>query len=277
MTLSLLEHPANLSLQNKLDKINVMKWLLNLKNSDKEFSELDLQKQIDEISCKNFTRLTVLNHLCSSLPKTMQAFFSKIYAKRNIPGMYIEMCLEYDENLENLPEFRDFNEYLFYNIAKETLHVAERTKVKDDEGLFNIASEIKKTYHILIFSIVYNMCNDMVVYPLDDIIYTFPLLSMWIKENKENKIETLTNDDCEVLAGLYYGLNFDEIIALNLSSECKNYWAINEIIKNLPAKFHVQNITQAIFRVFLLKPFLWSLPTHEEVVIGIKELNNLLP
>ena len=86
----------------------------------------------------------------------------------------------------------------------------------------------------------------------------------------------MTNDDCEVIAGLFYGNDYDEILALNLSSCAKNYEAINRIIIELPAKFHVKNVTQVLFRLLLLKPFLWSYPNHEKVVAAIKGINDVL-
>lgn len=61
---------------------------------------------------------------------------------------------------------------------------------------------------------------------------------------------------------------------LNLSSFTKNYQDIDRIVKELPENFGVSNMTQVLFRVFLLKPYIWQQVMHEAVVKSIKGLQN---
>ena len=112
---------------------------------------------------------------------------------------------------------------------------------------------------------------------MEEIIYTYPLLYKWVKENKYKSLETLTDDDCEVIAGLFYGLKPEEMLELNLRVSNQSVETIKLIIQQLPKKFHVENITQVIFRALLLKPFLWSLPRHEYIALAIKGLKYVLP
>lgn len=48
-------------------------------------------------------------------------------------------------------------------------------------------------------------------------------------------------------------------------------------MSNLPQKFSVNNLTQMIFRIILLKPYLFELFDDELIVRGLKGLKNVLP
>ena len=52
----------------------------------------------------------------------------------------------------------------------------------------------------------------------------------------------------------------------------QNYYSICNIIENLPKKFHVNNITQTLFRILLFKPFVLNNSNHEDIVQSIKEI-----
>jgi len=111
-------------------------------------------------------------------------------------------------------------------------------------------------------------------YRKKDFFSNLPFLISWINETKNKSVTELSNDDCEIIAGLMYNLNGEKMLAqLNLSSSVSNYNSINNIIQNLPKKFCVQNITQVLFRIILLKPHIWQLSKHEKIVKEIKNLN----
>jgi len=85
----------------------------------------------------------------------------------------------------------------------------------------------------------------------------------------------LNDDECEILAGIIYGLNYDEILTkTHLSHQANSYKSITNIIEKLPQKFHVQNMTQVIFRIILVKPLIWHYSSISKIVKSIKDINH---
>lgn len=266
--------PEDLAL--KLEKIETMKWLLNLEDSDIDVSEEELQNKIDNIACKNYLKLFVIKQYYDLIPNTMRACINNIIASNNDKIKY-KSCLNlFKKKFQTNQEFIELDQYISLSIAHGVIHNLDKKDLCNEELQIDLLFESKQSYLILLFNIIYDSCNDIVKFDQSEIIYNFPLLSYWINQNKSKPIEDLTYDDCEVIAGLIYELDYDKILELNLSSSSKKYEAINKIINSLPAKFHVNNITQALFRIFILKPFIWSYQSHEEIAASIKGLPNVL-
>lgn len=260
-------------LQLKLEKIEVMKWLLNLEEQDIDISQVELQKQIDEIAYENFTFLPVLISHFDLLPPKMQISFDKFLLCRD-NNSYSQCFKQFSKYVEENKEYQEYSMYLLTDIAR---YSTRETDSLNTDYLLELLLQTKQVYHVLIFNIVQDLCGEVFKYPMNDVIYTYPLLYKWIKDNKYKPIDNLTNDDCEVIAGLFYGLKTEEMLGLNLSSLARNIESVKEISQQLPTKLHVNNITQVIFRVLLLKPFLWSLPSHEDIVVAIKGVKDVLP
>ncbi len=261
------------NLQLKLKKIKIMKWILDLEKHDIDISEAELQKQIDQIAYKNFTFIPVLISHFEKLPQIMRNAFDKlVYCKDK--SSYDQVYRQFLKDLEQNNEYQEYNMYLLTDIARYSIN---STVSMDIDYLSELFMKTKQIYYVLVYNIVSGLFQEQFRYNMEEIIYTYPLLYKWVKENKYKSLETLTDDDCEVIAGLFYGLKPKEMLELNLRASNQSVETIKLIIQQLPKKFHVENVTQVIFRALLLKPFLWSLPRHEYIALAIKGLKYVLP
>ncbi len=262
-------------LSEKLRQIKIMKWILNYK-SDEEYTYEDLYKQIDFLCRENFAHLVVINHYLTQIPQSMNIQINKILLAKNnfeqCKGLYFDFL----KNFHKIPEFNEYYMYIVANRSENLLsNFQDINSVKDVHSIENIEAEILKQKFqqtILIFTILKN--NDKNMFVKGDIIHNLPQIIYWIKQNKNKPIEQLSNDDCEIITGLIYNLSFEEMLnKLNLSPNVTNYNDIDEIIDGLPQKFHVQNLTQVVFRILLLKPYIWRQSTHENIVKAIKGIH----
>lgn len=63
---------------------------------------------------------------------------------------------------------------------------------------------------------------------------------------------------------------------MNLPLNELNYNYLDKILISLPGKFHVNNLTQVIFRILLLKPKVWQKSTVESMLHEIKNLHQII-
>ena len=97
-----------------------------------------------------------------------------------------------------------------------------------------------------------------------------PQLFLWIRENLETPVKKLTKDDCNILVALMGGMTYDDMLEnVEFSHLIKDYTSINKRIENLPKKFSVNNLTQVMFKILLLKPHVWSQPSQELIIKSI--------
>lgn len=255
-----------------IEKFSIMKSLLNLENSDIDMTERQLQKSLDEIANSNLINLVMIERYLSRIPKILTKRIKQIISVIDDKNKYVTQFKKYKNALENDATAKNFYNYIIITMYKDTILC--NAKDKNEENIEKKLLEIKKIYLILIYNIISGEINDLVRFEKDGVIFNLPQLQIWINNNKYKSIENLTNDECEIIAGLFYGFSYDQILQLNLSSFVKNYTELDLIIKNLPAKFQVENITQVVFRILLLNPFIWSQPSHEDIVKMIKDIGN---
>lgn len=260
----------------KYEKIKIMKKLLNINARAGNLTEEDLCANIQELAEQNPLGLITLNFYESEVPDKVRCFFNKLSDNINDKASFRRFINIYKLLLKTNQIFREFNDYILVHMSKEIMEQLNSQDCMNTQVVMQKALEAKTISLILLYRILAEECNDIVKFQTSDVLHNFPLLSLWIAKNKYKPIEELTCDECEVLAGLLYGLDYSGIIELNLSSGAKHFSVIDQIIKSLPEKFHVNNITQVIFRILLLKPFIWGLSSHKNIVDAIKGLRDVL-
>lgn len=264
------------SLSSSFKKIEFMKWLLDLDDYETDFTINDLQKNIEDSCLNNYTHLVVFHHYISMLPTTVKRLLQKIIEVRYDKRLYEKYYKRYINSFEKNQEFNDYDTYIILNRSRDVVSSFDGNTEENLEKLKAYMLDYKRIEAILSYQILLDSSQLLSSMSTTEFIHLLPELFIWIFENKHNPIDILTDDDCEILAGLFYGFDYDKMLNLNLSSSAKNYQAINRIINDLPKKFNVKNITQVMFRMVLLKPLVWNLPTHENIVRTIKDINNVL-
>lgn len=264
----------NETLQNKFEKMQVMKWLLNIDKNAEEVIFEDLQAKTHEIAYYNLSYLTVINQFVIQFPKKMIKVFSKLLELENNKQEYFKLYENFKQNIKRETDFIEFEKYvnLQINFNSEISKMGGYTMLNSNVEIINELN----MYNILLF----NILEGSMPYPYfqkENYVYNFPMLYKWIKDNKYNSIEVLTDDECKIIAGISHSMSYDEMIEkLYLSILNQNYDALDNLILGLLNKFSVKNITQMIFRIILLKPYLFELFDNNLIVKGLKELNNVL-
>ena len=267
------------SVETKLEKMNVMKYLLGLENKDIEVNEETLSEKLNLILNRNFAALIPLNEYFRLTPKEMEADFSKIIAAVEKPAIYTELYKKFKEDLKKNPRYNKFSKYIRMASMGSAITKEDIVKNKSNfKNIIKIIDESDRLYNIFLFNIVSELCNNIIKFECTrNIILNFPLLFYWSKLNKYKPIENLSDDDCIIIASLLAGhdndiiLNFLDLPNSNINS---NY--INSIMKNLPVKFNVKNLSQVIFRVLLLNPKIWVPTTDNNLLYDIKHINRLI-
>lgn len=268
---TMLYNQKNLNILQEYEKFCLIKKICGLKTED-NITIFELQKRIDEILLKNYFRLTTINHAILQLPKPINNLISKILILKDCPDQYEKVVKQYQENFVIDSEFKDFSQYIFMQIAGNIIEEHEVKNLITDSEIYEIKKEYYSIFFLLLYHIVKDECRSFLKFNTENFIYNLPLLMLWIRKNKFLPIEELSHDDCEILSGLFYGLDYENLLLLNLSSSAQNYYSICNIIENLPKKFHVNNITQTLFRILLFKPFVLNNSNHEDIVQSIKEI-----
>lgn len=261
----------------KFKRIETMKWLIDLEKSNEEFTEQYLQEQLNQSAFRNFPHLIMFYHYILKMPECVKQSAEQVIFNRNNATLCKKYYRQYLRNFKTNKKFIDYDYMIIFNRIDEALKDIPQKKKSDVNYTKRLLLEVKRIQLILLFNILaFNDFNHL-LFRKADFLCNLPALLYWIDETQKKPIKELNNDDCEVIAGFIYGFNIEEmLVKLNLSSFALNPDALNEIIEKLPAKFSVQNITQVLFRVVLLKPALWQLSEHVDIVKHIKEINNVL-
>lgn len=261
----------------KFKRIVTMKWLMGLNKSTEEFTEQYLQKQLNKSAFKNFSHLIMFYHYILKMPECVKQSAEQLIFNQHDTTLCKKYYRRYLKSFKTNKKFIEYDYMIIFNRMDEALKDMPQKKKSDVNYVKNLFLEAKRIQLILLFNILaYNDFNRL-LFRKADFFSNLPALLYWVDETQKKPIKELDNDDCEIIAGFIYGFDTEEMLAkLNLSSFAANPDALNKIIEKLPAKFSVQNITQALFRVVLLKPALWQLSEHVDIVKHIKEINNVL-
>ena len=274
VTSIILNSQLNEALQSKLEKMQIMKWLLDIDKNAEEVIFEDLQAKAHEIAYYNLSYLTVINQFVIQFPKKMIKIFTRLLKLENNRQEYFKLYEKFKQDIKRETDFIEFEKYV-------NLQINFNSEISKMSGYTMLNSNVETINELNMYNILlFNILEGSMPYPYfqkENYVYNFPMLYKWVKENKYNSVEVLTDDECKIIAGVFHSMSYDEMIKkLDLSILNQNYEALDNLILGLLNKFSVKNITQMIFRIILLKPYLFELFDNNLIVKGLKELNNVL-
>ena len=257
----------NDTLSIKLHEIESMKYILGLENEQQEYSYEFLKSQIDNLCRKHAACLVVLNGYLSEMPKQVKQVIDKIIESKDDEEKCKKLYEDYLDQYQLNQFFKEYQNYIYTQRSQDALFDLTEDERENFIKLQDALNRNKRNQLALLF----NILGTGAFIPID-FTDNLPQLTMWINNNKEKPIEPLTDDECKII-GVLMGNYYDKILNLNvLSSSIKTYEDVDEVIKNIPVKFGVQNITQVLFRIYLLKPHIWNNREFEELVKSIKSV-----
>ncbi len=254
----------------KYKKIQTMKNLLNLKEDFLEATEENLQNMLIEHSNKNILRLAGICFYLTNFPKNVKTIIKKALKRKT----YDNDFSGYQNLYKNEPDFLDYSLYVTVHIFQEALTNFNQDNVDDEELIQAVYHEYRQTYMVLLYNLLPDEIKENENFNFDDFINNLPFLFLWIDKNKQKKISPLTNEECKILSALLFGLEKDEMISY--IPALKDWESLQSKMAKITKKFHVENITQAIFRIILLKPYIWARLTCDEIYFEIKEIRKLV-
>ena len=264
--------------ETRLEKIYVMKWLLDLEDKDIEITEPDLHKMLDLKLDRNFAGLIPLISYLQKIPQFILKDFFDIISQKDNYNSYNELYNNFKYKLINKTNYKNFNYFIEKQICRGVIFDNKYTSIENLEAANTAIFEQERLLNILIFNIVSELCNDIIKFECErNIVIKFHLLDYWSKINKFKPIEKLNDDECKVISSLFAGFDNESILEfLNLPPNDVNYNYLDKILISLPGKFHVNNLTQVIFRILLLKPKVWQKSTVENMLYEIKNLHQII-
>ena len=169
----------NETLQNKFEKMQVMKWLLNIDKNAEEVIFEDLQAKTHEIAYYNLSYLTVINQFVIQFPKKMIKVFSKLLELENNKQEYFKLYENFKQNIKRETDFIEFEKYvnLQINFNSEISKMGGYTMLNSNVEIINELN----MYNILLF----NILEGSMPYPYfqkENYVYNFPMLYKWIKQ-----------------------------------------------------------------------------------------------
>ena len=258
---------ASDTLSIKLHEIESMKYILGLNDEQQEYSYEFLKSQIDNLCREHSACLVVLNCYLSEMPKQVKQAIDKIIETMDNEELCKKHYEEYLDQYQSNQFFKEYQNYIYTQRSQDALLDLTEDERENFIKLQDSLNRNKRNQLALLFNI---LCGDAFI-PID-FTDNLPPLIMWINNNKEKPIEPLTDDECKII-GVLMGGYYEKILSFNvLSRSIKTYEDVNEVINNIPVKFGVQNITQVLFRIYLLKPHIWNNREFEELVKSIKNV-----
>ena len=201
------------------------------------------------------------------MPKQVKQAIDKIIESKDDEERCKKLYEEYLDQYQTNQFFKEYQNYIYTQRSQDALLDLTEDERENFIKIQDSLNRNKRNQLVLL----YNILGAGVFIPID-FTDNLPQLTMWINSNKEKPIELLTDDECKIIAVLMGGY-YEKILSFNvLSNSIKTYEDVDEVIKNIPAKFGVQNITQVLFRIYLLKPHIWNNRKFEELVKSIKSV-----
>ncbi len=255
------------ALSNKLNEIESLKYILGLNDKNQEYSYEFLKSQIDNLCMEHAACLVVLNGYLSEMPKQVKQAIDKIIEAKDDEEKCKKLYEEYLDQYQSNQFFKEYQNYIYTQRSQDAL--LDLTE-DERENFIKIQDSLNRNKRNQL-ALLYNILGTGAFIPID-FTDNLPQLTMWINSNKEKPIELLTDDECKIIAVLMGGY-YEKILSFNvLSNSIKTYEDAAEAIKNIPAKFGVQNITQVLFRIYLLKPHIWNNREFEDLIQSIKSV-----
>ncbi len=255
------------ALSNKLLEIESMKYILGLNDENQEYSYEFLKSQIDNLCREHSACLVVLNGYLSEMPKQVKQTIDKIIEAKDDEERCKKLYEEYLDQYQSNQFFKEYQNYIYTQRSQDAL----LDLTEDERGNYIKLQDSLNRNKKNQLALLYNILGIGAFIPID-FTDNLPQLTMWINSNKEKPIEPLSDDECKII-GVLMGGYYEKILSFNvLSNSIKTYEDVDEVIKNIPAKFGVHNITQVLFRIYLLKPHIWNNREFEDLIQSIKSV-----
>ena len=212
--------------------------------------------------------LDTSNLIIKDIPLNIEwALFVAFNRGRLTKDVSPELYEKYLDQYQTNQFFKEYQNYIYTQRSQDAL--LDLTE-DERENFIKIQDSLNRNKRNQL-ALLFNILGGAAFMPID-FTDNLPQLTMWINNNKEKPIEPLTDDECKIIAVLMGGY-YEKILSFNvLSNSIKTYEDVNEVIKNIPVKFGVSNITQVLFRIYLLKPHIWNNREFEELIKSIKNV-----
>ena len=150
--------------ETRLEKIYVMKWLLDLEDKDIEITEPNLHKMLDLKLDRNFAGLIPLISYLQKIPKFILEDFFDIISQKDNYNSYNELYNNFKYKLINKTNYKNFNYFIEKQICRGVIFDNKYTSIENLEAANTAIFEQERLLNILIFNIVSELCNDCLLY-----------------------------------------------------------------------------------------------------------------
>lgn len=262
--------PFSCDFSFKYRKIQTLKKLLNINEELFISTEENLSDILIDFSSRNIMKLAGICFFLSNFPKDLKTSILKSIKRKN----YSNDILSFQNLYKNNKEFSDFSLYVNVHILQEALLNFSPDDLLNEELTKEKYTEHINDYTVLLYSLLSNDIKENENFDFGDFILNLPLLFLWIEENRNKKIAPLKKDEYKILSAIIFGLDEDKIL-----SRIQDIQTMDEFkakTKEIADKFYVENIIQAIFRITLLKPYIWAYLTYDEIYFEIQKIRSLI-
>lgn len=262
--------PFSCDFSLKYRKIQTLKKLLNINEELFISTEENLSDILIDFSSRNIMKLAGICFFLSNFPKDLKTSILKSIKRKN----YSNDILSFQNLYKNNKEFSDFSLYVNVHILQEALLNFSPDDLLNEELTKEKYTEHINDYTVLLYSLLSNDIKENENFDFGDFILNLPLLLLWIEENRNKKIAPLKKDEYKILSAIIFGFDEDEI--LSCIQDIQTMDEFKAKTKEIADKFYVENIIQAIFRITLLKPYIWAYLTYDEIYFEIQKIRSLI-
>lgn len=257
------------SVTNQMQNFINLKTMLNLNESENDILD-SLQKECTLLLNQNYSYLIALYQYISIIPVAIKYKINTVSLLDDEVSLYNDLKALSDL-FKTDPLFPIFVNSLLEFTIKNI--VGDKNQLILDDELIKEYKEYKITTNLMLYHIINSSTSKINIYDSSNVIFNLFLLYSWQLKNIHKPIDDLNEDESTVLAALIIGIEPEEIVHLGL---CKSIEKVNTQITNIPAKFHVDNITQAIFRIILINPSIWIENDLNSMIKSIKNIKLFL-
>lgn len=258
-------------LLKKSQDLFFFKELTNVKSDDVTQEKLD--KLIDTHIRSNICYLQDLYSLLKHMPNEVKTHFDELSKYYGKSMLYLKKLRKIKYLIKHNECFKLYNDYIARVVEQDAYIHYDSQQLNDQEIFQDLCADERVIYQCLIYKLSETYVTRLVSFNPVNILINFHFLEKWKKENLSKKIKKLSNDEIEVIAGLVHELSNKQMLTvLNFSAQVQNEKDIEEILKKLPEKFKVHNITQVIFKINNLVPNLWRITKRKDVIKAIRGL-----
>lgn len=218
---------------------------------------------------KSYNMLQNLKHILGfdkNIDTNLNAVFNKLRITNEQEGFLITYLVEQIFNLP--PEIKKQYSLLKKYLNNKEKYEKQLYKIKylyeTDRTFIDFLKKIYKElelrylseryyFNSVIFEIAYDYINPNIKLNLKNVILNLHFLFFWLEDNKKKKFLTLKDMEKQIIVQILSGNNKKDIMQMELLKEIDNeYFLEAEMHQIIPAKFQVDNLTQALAKYYYL-------------------------